>query len=201
MLQAQLRLYSVFFSVVFGVFLPLDVEMEPKTKTKWTSVVTFGYPSGLPGAGTGITRSTGHQQAPPHHKQGDATSRQLLMLPMQLTPTTTTTALAPRHHHAHDHDRTDTHLLLRSYRSLRRINSTSGAPLRESETLKLKLPHHDHDHVVTSRVRTAATTTATATRAVTPSSRVTPTPTTTAPAKMEDDKAKAEKLAQAKKRV
>lgn len=93
------------------------------------------------------------------------------------------------------------HLLLRSYRSLRRINSTSGAPLRESETLKLKLPHHDHDHVVTSRVRTAATATATATRAVTPSSRVTPTPTTTAPAKMEDDKAKAEKLAQAKKRV
>lgn len=173
--------------------------MEPKTKSKWNSVVTFGYPSGLPGAGTGITRSTGHPRAPPHHKQGDATSRQLLMLPMQLTPTTTTTALAPRHHNAHDHERTGTHLLLRSYRSLRRINSTSGAPLRESETLQLKLPRDDHDHIVTSRVRTAATATATATRA--PTSRVTPTPTTTAPAKMEDDKAKAEKLAQAKKRV
>lgn len=178
--------------------------MEPKTKTKWTSVVTFGYPSGLPGsglpgAGTGITRSTDHQRAPPHRKQGDATSRQLLMLPMQLTPTTTTTALALRHHHAHDHDRTDTHLLLRSYRSLRRINSTSGAPLREAEPLKLKPPRDDHDHVVTSRIRTAAT--AIATYAQAPTSRATPTLTTTAPAKMDDEKAKAEKLAAAKKRV
>ena len=176
--------------------------MEPKTKSKWASVVTFDYPCGLPGAGTGIIQSTGHKRAPPrhqHHKQGDATSRQLLMLPLQLTPTTATTALAPQHHD----DSTNTHLLLRSYHSLRRINSASGAPLRDAETLKLKLPRHDHDHdhdhVVTSKVPA----TATPTRASTPILRVTPTPTSTsaAPAKMDDEKAKAEKLAAAKKRV
>jgi hypothetical protein len=192
----------VFFTpFIFGVFfLAVDVQMEPKTKSKWTSVVTFDYPSGLPGAGAGMMRSTGHQRAPPRHQhrtQGDATSRQLLMLPLPLTPTTTTTALVPRHHD----DRTNTHLLLRSYHSLRRINSASGAPLRDAETLKLKPPRHDPDHVVTSKVPA----TATATRASTPILRVTPTPTptstTAAPAKMDDEKAKAEKLAAAKKRV
>src|SRR4051794_18617796 len=126
--------------------------MEPKTKkTTWASVVTFDYPSSLTGSGVW---STGHQRAPPHHQQrGDATSRQLLMLRLQLT---TTTAL-PAPPQTPPHDRSNTQLLLRFSRCLYRINATPP-PLRDSEKRTSSKLLQQHDHAVAPKVQTTTPT-------------------------------------------